>query len=99
VKYNCESIAFHLISSGIYGYPKAAALRIAAAAIRDFICEHDIDVSLVIFDKEALAVGEELLGAVESYIDEHYVKERHIKRRELLDVDLEALSDADMSDK
>ena len=84
LKHNCGSIAFPLISSGIYGYPKADALRVASAAIRDFIREHDIDVSLVIFDKESLAVSEELLGAVESYIDEHYVeaKEHRYARRE-----------------
>ena len=64
VKHKCESVAFPLISSGIYGYPKADALRVATAAIRDFIGEHDIDVSLVVFDKEALTVSEELLGAV-----------------------------------
>ena len=96
VKYNCESIAFPLISSGIYGYPKDDALRVATTAIREFISEHDIDASLVVFDKEALAVSEELLVDVESYIDEHYVEERHIRRRELLDVEREALSDAVM---
>ena len=98
VKYDCESIAFPLISSGIYGYPKADALRVATSSIREYISEHDIDVSLVVFDKEALTVSEELLGAVESYIDEHYVEEHHIKRRKLLDVEREALSDADMLD-
>ena len=93
MKYNCESIAFPLISSGIYGYPKAEALRVASDAIRDFTSENDIDVTLVIFDKEALAVSEDLLGAVKSYIDEHYVEERQVKRRELLDVEHKALSD------
>lgn len=98
----CESIAFPLISSGIYGYPKVEALRIATDVIRDFISEHDIDVSLVVFDKEALAVSEELLGEVRSYIDEHYVDEHTDLRRsrKLLDVERRALSDeaiADMS--
>ncbi len=94
VKHDCESIAFPLISSGIYGYPKAEALRIATAAIRDFISEHDIDVSLVVYDKAAFAVSEELLGAVESYIDEHYIEEHKQSRRKLLDVEEKALSDA-----
>jgi O-acetyl-ADP-ribose deacetylase (regulator of RNase III) len=104
VKHNCESIAFPLISSGIYGYPKADALRVATSAIRDFIAnldsdvKYDIDVSLVVFDKEALAVSEELLGAVESYIDEHYVDERRLRQRGLLDIEREALSDAAMLD-
>jgi O-acetyl-ADP-ribose deacetylase (regulator of RNase III) len=74
LKHDCESIAFPLISSGIYCYPKDEALRIATATIRDFIGEHDI-VSLVVFDKTAFQVSEELLGAVESYIDEFYVEE------------------------
>ena len=96
VKYNCESIAFPLISSGIYGYPKADALRVATTVIRDYLSEHDIDVSLVVFDKAAFEISEELLGAVESYIDEHYVEERQVRRRGLLDVEREALSDMEM---
>jgi hypothetical protein len=73
---------------------------VATDAIRGFISEHNIDVSLVVFDKEALAVSEELLGAVESYIDEHYVeeKEHRYSRFELLAVEREALSNADMMD-
>jgi O-acetyl-ADP-ribose deacetylase (regulator of RNase III) len=61
VKHKCESIAFPLISSGIYGYPKAEALQVATTAIKDFISENDIDVLLAVFDKEALAIGEKLL--------------------------------------
>ena len=87
VEYKCESVAFPLISSGIYGYPKANALRVATDTITEFIGEHDIDVSLVVFDKAAVKVSEELLGAVESYIDEHYVDERSVPRRHLLDVE------------
>ena len=54
VENDCQSIAFPLISSGIYGYPKAEALDVATTAIRDFINEHDINVSLVVFDKSLL---------------------------------------------
>jgi O-acetyl-ADP-ribose deacetylase (regulator of RNase III) len=49
---NCKSVAFPLISSGIYGYPKVEAFRVASEAIRDFIGENDIEVSLVMFDKK-----------------------------------------------
>jgi O-acetyl-ADP-ribose deacetylase (regulator of RNase III) len=96
VENKCESIAFPLISSGIYGYPKAEALRVATAAISDFLTDNDIAVTLVVFDKAAFTVGADLLGAVESYIDEHYVEEHTDVRRfsKLLPIEREALEDA-----
>ena len=98
VQNSCENIAFPLISSGIFGYPKDEALRVATGAIRDFISGHDIDVSLVVFDKAAFAVSEELLGAVKSYIDEHYVEEKEqiYKRGRLFRTESIDFSDADI---
>ena len=93
-KHKCESIAFPLISSGIYGYPKDEALQAATAAIKDFLEDHDMDVYLAIFDRVAFAVSEELLGAVESYIDENYADTHQVHRRKLLNVEYKALSDA-----
>lgn len=94
VKSHCESIAFPLISSGIYGYPKEEALRVATSAIKDFLAGHDMDVYLAVFDKASFVLSEKLLGEVSSYIDEHYVEE-HLKRRhELLDVERSALDEA-----
>ena len=95
IENNCESIAFPLISSGIYGYPKDEALQVATATIQDFLINNDIDITLVVFDKSAFTVSRELLGAVESYIDEHYVDTHQIKRRKLLDVERQAISEAD----
>jgi len=86
----CENIAFPLISSGIYGYPKDKALQVAVSAIRDFLNDHDMDVYLAIFDRVSFAVGKELLGAVESYIDEHYVSAHDTRRRESWETDDEA---------
>src|SRR5574344_2563793 len=70
----CSSIAFPLISSGIFGYPKDEALSVASSAIRDYLFDHDIDVYLAVFDRAAFCLSEKLLGAVDSYIDEHYVE-------------------------
>jgi O-acetyl-ADP-ribose deacetylase (regulator of RNase III) len=74
----CESIAFPLISTGIYGYPMAEAVDIAVGAIADFLAEEDMHVYLVVFDKEAFAPGKELLEPIQAYVDEHYVGERQL---------------------
>lgn len=76
LKKRCKSIAFPLLSSGTYGYPKDAALRVATSAIKDFLADHDMDIFLVVFDRGSFMVSEALLGAVESYIDETYVEAR-----------------------
>ncbi len=96
VENKCKSIAFPLISSGIYGCPKDEALRVAIGSIQDFLREHELEVYLAVFDKAAFTVSEKLIGEVESYIDEHYVAEHKFTRRELLDIEREALEEADL---
>jgi len=49
-KHGCKSVAIPLISSGIYGYPKAQALAVATGAIGQWLMNDDIDVSLVVSD-------------------------------------------------
>lgn len=92
MKHRCQSIAFPLISSGIYGYPKAEALEVAKYAIEDFLQEHDMEVYLAVFDKSSFVLSEALLGAVESYIDQHYVDAHQPKSRNLLGVESETLA-------
>ena len=48
----CRSVAFPMISAGIYGYPKEQAFRVAVEAIRKFLKDHDLTVYLVIYDRE-----------------------------------------------
>lgn len=95
VEQHCESIAFPLISSGIYGYPKDQALQIASETIKTFLQDHDLVVYLAIFDQEAFRASQKLLGAVASYIDEHYVAAHTEKSRgrQLLDVEQAILNE------
>ena len=74
-EYGCKSIAFPLISSGIYGYPKAQALRVAVEQIRKFLLDNEMTVYLVIFDRKAYEIGDKLYSDIESYIDDQYVDE------------------------
>lgn len=74
--HDCETIAFPLISSGIYGYPKDRALRVAVDTIGEFLAEHDMTVYLVIFDKSSYQIGAKLFADIQEYIDDHYVQEQ-----------------------
>lgn len=80
--HQCESIAFPLISSGIYGYPKDQALSVAMDTIRDFLLENEMQVYLVIFDKAAYRISEKLFADIAEYIDDNYVDEHIDYRRE-----------------
>ena len=75
---NCESIAFPLISSGIYGYPKEQALQVAISAIHEFLLKHEMLVYIVVFDKHSFGFSEKLFKSIHQYIDEHYVEEHEL---------------------
>ncbi len=72
-KNNLSSIAFPLISSGIYGYPKTEALEIARRAVADFLKDNDMDIYLVVYDKASFEISSELFNNVQSYIDEKLI--------------------------
>ena len=81
-EHNCETVAFPLISSGVYGYPKDQALKIAIDVISDFLLENDMTVYIVIFDKAAYKISEKLFTDIAEYIDDNYVDEHTDYRRE-----------------
>ena len=74
-EYNCESVAFPLISSGIYGYPKQQAFDVAVDVIKDFLTENDMDITLVIFDKASFELGKDYSDNIREYINQNYVDE------------------------
>lgn len=79
-QYECKSVAFPLISSGRFGYPKDKALRVATDTISDFLLENEMLVYIVVFDKKAFSIGKKLFCDIQQYIDDNYA-ERFANRR------------------
>ncbi len=72
-KHKCGSVAFPLISAGVFGYPKDKALKVAIDTIGDFLLENDMTVYIVVFDKKSYKISEKLFSDITEYIDDNYV--------------------------
>ena len=83
LEHGCQTVAFPLISSGAYGYPKDQALKVAVDTIGDFLLCHDMTVYLVIFDRAAYTIGGKLFNNIAAYIDDCYVDEHTQIRRDM----------------
>ncbi|MGN0478988.1 MAG: macro domain-containing protein [Hominenteromicrobium sp.] len=86
LQYDCGSIAFPLISSGVFGYPKDQALSAAMDAISAFMLSSDaagdLTVFMVVFARESVQIGSKLFSGIEQFIDDHYVDAHTDYRRE-----------------
>ena len=73
----CESIAFPLMATGTYGFPKDEALKIAMREISAFLMDHDMEVTIVVFDKKAFELSSKLFSDIEEYISDYDVEMLH----------------------
>ncbi len=74
-----KSIAFPLISTGSFGYPKEEGMRIAVDEINAFLLNHDMLIYLVVFDDKAKSLGKRIYPDLEEYIDQNYVDAKHVE--------------------
>ena len=75
-EYGIRSIAFPLISTGGFGYPREEGMRIAVDEIHAFLLKEDMEIFLVVFDDRSTELGEKLYPGLEAYIDHHYVDQK-----------------------
>lgn len=86
-EHGCETVAFPLISSGVFGYPKEQAMRVAVDSIKAFLMENDMMVYLVIFSRRSMEAGGRLTADIAEYIDDRYAAlhgdDRQARRRRM----------------
>lgn len=83
-EHKCETVAFPLISSGAYGYPKDQALKVAVDVISGFLLENEMTVYIVVFDKTAFKISEKLFSDIAEYIDDNYTDGFDLNRSAIL---------------
>ena len=71
----CKSIAFPLLGTGTYGFPKDIGLDVAVSAFTEFLEEYEMEITLVVFDNDAVNVSGKLAYEVKSFIDDKYAHE------------------------
>ena len=70
-EHDLESIAFPLVSSGSFSFPKGEALKIATDTITSFLLINEMDVYLLVYDKESFDSANKLYTDIKDYLNEN----------------------------
>lgn len=76
VENNCASIAIPLLATGNFCFPQGVGLEVATSAIREFLHDHELDITLVVYNRQSFTLAQEIVDEVKAYIDENYIDER-----------------------
>ena len=76
VKHGCDSVAFPLISSGVYLYPKDQVLKFAIQTITEFLFDHELNVYICVYDRDSYSFSRKLFNDIKAFVDDKYVEER-----------------------
>ena len=72
VGHGCKTVAFPLISAGVYQYPKDQVLKFAIQTITEFLFDHELTVYLCVFDRDSYSFSQKLFSDIKAFIDDEY---------------------------
>ena len=75
VAHKCSTVAFPLISAGVYQYPKDQVLKFAIQTITEFLLDHELTVYLCVYDKDSYSFSQKLFSDIKAFINDEYVDE------------------------
>ena len=88
MEYKCESIAFPLLAAGNLSFPKELALQVAINAFSKFLLKNEMQIYLVVFDRNAVVLSQQLFHSVKSYIDDTYIEKKSLEEYGISDSEL-----------
>ena len=66
---NIQSVAFPLISTGTFNFPKDLGLNIATQVFTKFLLQEDIDIYLVVYDKTSFGISKKIFSYITEYVN------------------------------
>lgn len=70
-EYGCKSVAFPLIATGSFGFPKELGIQIAVDAFTLFLEDNDIEITLAVPGSEDVSISGSLVEKVAEFIDDY----------------------------